>query len=265
MSGRVAIVTGASSGIGAAACRLLAERGDTVVLVARRADRLQTVAEELKGAGGTARVLAADLADPVAVSALVGTVVEEFGRIDLLLNNAGYGLQVRFETMSQADIDRMFQVNVLALASLCREVIPIMRKQGDGAIVNIASVGGVVAHPLNAAYCASKHAVVGLSKSLHLEMAGTGVRVVVVCPGATRTEFFDQARRDVPFAAMIHKNMVPAEVVAKAAVRAADSRRAVIFPTWGAWAMAMADRWLPWISAWGNVRYRDHVLGLPQK
>ncbi|MBW1881450.1 MAG: SDR family oxidoreductase [Deltaproteobacteria bacterium] len=258
--GRVVLITGASSGIGADAARLFAERGDRVILVARREDRLRELANGIEHAGGDATVQAVDLIDPEAPDALMAWVEKEYGRLDVLVNNAGFGIQDRFEDMPDVDVERMFRVNVLAPMALARASLPLLRKEGGGSIVNVASVGGVMAHPLNVAYCASKHALVGFSKSLRLELWGTGIDVVCVCPGATDTEFFDVARRDVPFDPMIAKNTVPALKVAAVLVRAAESRRALIFPTWGAWFLGWAEKWLPWAVRIGNVSYRDRVL-----
>ena len=159
----------------------------------------------------------------------------------------------------------MFAVNVLSPMALARAAVEVMRPRGSGSIVNVASVGGVVAHPLNVAYCASKHALVGFSESLRLELQGTGIRVVAVCPGATRTEFFEVARSNIPFSRMIDTFSGPAEHVARTIVRACHSRRPVVFPTWGAWFLHAADQWLPWLSRAGNVRYRNKVLRLAEQ
>ena len=256
----VTVITGASSGIGRSAAKLFAERGDTVVLVARSVDRLNELAGEIERSGHRAVVRAVDLADPEATSALVGWVETECGRLDNLINNAGFGMQCRYESMPWDDVERMFRVNVLSLMALSKAAIPLLKQSGGGSIVNVSSVGGVVSHPLNVAYCASKHAVVGFSKSLALELHGTGIRVVVVCPGATSTEFFDRAERDIPFDPMIEKAKVPPEMVAKVLVKATAIRRPVVFPTWGARLLFWADRALPWLSRYGNVKYRDRVL-----
>lgn len=127
-------------------------------------------------------------------------------------------------------------------------------------IVNVASVGGLVAHPLNVAYCASKHALVGFSRALRLELAGTGIQVVTVCPAGTRTEFFEVARGEIPFPGTFDRLAAPPEKVARAIVRASRKRRGMVLPGWQAKLLCWADRWLPWLSAAGNVRYRDRVL-----
>ena len=257
---RVVVVTGASSGIGQAASRMFAARGCRVALVARRRERLDRLRDELVAAGGEALALQADLTAEDETDAVLPKVVETWGRLDVLVNNAGYGVQQRFEDMPPEAVARMFRLNVLSAMALSRAALGPMRASGGGSIVNVASVGGVVAHPLNVAYCASKHALVGFSKSLRLECLGTGVRVTAVCPGSTRTEFFDVAKRDIPFDGMIERWSVPPEKVARAIVRAADGNRALVFPTWSAWFLFFADRWLSPLSQRGNVRYRDRVL-----
>ena len=262
MARKAVLITGASSGIGVAAAREFAAQGDRLVLTARREERLQELAEELRRRGGEAMVEVADLADPAAAPELAARAEARLGRVDVLVNNAGFGAQRRYEESDEQLTASMFQVNVLSAMALTRALVEGMKTRGSGAVVNVASVGGLVAHPLNVAYCASKHALVGFSRSLRLELSGTGVRVVAVCPGATRTEFFDVARGEIPFDAMIERFAAPPEVVADAIVRAADSRRALIFPTLSAWFMCWADRWLPWASQAGNLRYRDQVLQL---
>jgi len=257
---RVVVVTGASSGIGEATARLFSARGCRVALVARRRERLERLRDELTAAGGEALAIPADLAMQDEATAVLPKVLDAWGRLDVLVNNAGFGAQQRFEETTPEDVERMFRLNVLSVMTLARAALGPMRAAGGGSIVNVASVGGVVAHPLNVAYCASKHALVGFSKALRLECRGTGIRVTAVCPGSTRTEFFDVARRGIPFDRMIEKWSVPPEKVARAIVRAAHRDRALVFPTWSAWFLFFADRWLTRLSEAGNVRYRDRVL-----
>jgi uncharacterized protein len=259
MPEQVVLITGASSGIGRAVAEAFAHQGAKLVLSGRRQDRLDSLRERLHGVDVT--VVPADLADPSSAQPLVASTLDAYGRLDVLVNNAGFGTQARFEEMTEQDVAKMFAVNVLSPMALARAAVSTMRRQGAGSIVNVASVGGVVAHPLNVAYCASKHALVGFSKSLRLELSGTGIRVVAVCPGATKTEFFEVAKRDIPFDDIVDRFMAPPEVVAATIVRAVSSDRAVLFPTWAAWFLYAADRVVPRLSAAGNVRYRDKVLG----
>lgn len=239
MSAPVAIVTGASSGIGEATVRRLLADGTTVYAVARRVDRMAELAE----AG--AHVVGADVTDDDALVALVDQVLAAHGRIDVLVNNAGYGSYGAVEDVPMDEARRQFDVNVFGLARLTQLVLPTMRSQGSGRIINISSIGGKIYEPLGAWYHATKWAVEGLSDSLRLELAPFGIHVVIVEPGPIRTEWtgisadsmedrsgtsayaaqaeamgqmFRMAERDPRFSS-------PPEAVAKVIARAATTRR----------------------------------------
>ena len=183
MTGKVALVTGASSGIGDATARRLAQLGYTVYAVARRADRMAALKEQ------GIRTVSADVTDDAALVALVDKIISETGRIDVVVNNAGYGSYGALEDVPIAEARRQFDVNVFALARLIQLVLPHMRAQRDGYIVNISSIGGKIWEPLGSWYHATKFAVEGLSDSLRAEVAGFGVKVIVIEPGAIRTEW----------------------------------------------------------------------------
>ncbi len=187
LDGRVALVTGASAGLGARFARVLHEAGAQVVLVARRADRLEALAVELEGA----LALPADLADPSARESVVGVALAHHGRVDVLVNNAGIsdGPQ-RAEAEDPADFARAVEVNLNAAFHLCRLVAPGMIDQGRGAIVNITSVHGLVASSPNrqAGYVASKAGLVGLTRELACQWATDGVRVNAIAPGYFATD-----------------------------------------------------------------------------
>lgn len=180
---KVALVTGASSGIGDATARRLAQLGYTVYAVARRADRMAGLKEQ------GIRTETADVTDDAALVALVDKIISETGRIDVLVNNAGYGSYGALEDVPIAEARRQFDVNVFALARLIQLVLPHMRAQRDGYIVNISSIGGKIWEPLGSWYHATKFAVEGLSDSLRAEVAGFGIKVIVIEPGAIRTEW----------------------------------------------------------------------------
>src|SRR6185503_1090441 len=163
--GTAGIVTGASSGIGAQLARDLAARGMRVALVARRADRLEALAAEIRTAGGEALPVPTDVADRVAVQAAVETTLVRWGRVDLLLNDAGYGRHVLFKDHDVDDIERMMRVNYLGTVYTTKAVLPAMRARGRGWIVNVSSVAGKLGQPDEAAYSASKFAEAGLSEA----------------------------------------------------------------------------------------------------
>lgn len=234
---RVALVTGASSGIGEAAAVALAGAGWTVVGAARRLERL----ESLRAKGVTPHVV--DVSDDESMVTLVDDVVAEHGRIDVLVNNAGYSVFGAVEDVPVEVARRQLEVNVLGLSRMSQLVLPHMRAAGSGRIINIASVAGHVSEPLGGWYHASKYAVEALSDAMRMELAPHGVRVSIIEPGAIRTEFGDiaadslaeysgsgayaaQARR----MARAHERMFGADaadvdVVVDAIVHAATARR----------------------------------------
>jgi NAD(P)-dependent dehydrogenase (short-subunit alcohol dehydrogenase family) len=183
MTTKVAIVTGASSGIGEETAKRLAELGYTVYAAARRVERMA----HLTAAG--IRPVKVDVTDDDALAGFVADVIAESGRVDVLVNNAGYGSYGSLEDVPMAEARRQFDVNVFGLARLTQLVVPHMRAQRSGHVVNISSVGGKIYEPLGGWYHATKFAVEGLSDSLRLELAPFGVHVVVVEPGAIRTEW----------------------------------------------------------------------------
>lgn len=181
LDGKVAVVTGASSGLGARFARVLHAAGATVVVAARRLDRLQSLVEELPGS----RAIVCDVSIAEQRESLVDAVIREFGRVDVLVNNAGIGIVASVEQESVADFESVLQVNTTAVWHLSKLCGQHMVKQGSGSIVNLASVLGLVGStPIKQAnYVASKHAVIGLSKELALQWARKGVRVNSLCPG----------------------------------------------------------------------------------
>jgi short-subunit dehydrogenase len=190
-----AIVTGASSGIGAAAAERLAARGYRVYAVARRADRLHLLAAgsspDPRRPGITA--VAADLTRDAALVALVEQVTGETGRIDVLVNNAGFGAYGALEDVPLVEGRAQFEVNLFAPARLIQLSLPAMRSRGSGRIVNVSSIGGVIYEPLGAWYHSTKFALEGLSDVLRLELRQHGIAVSVVQPGAVATEWGDGA------------------------------------------------------------------------
>lgn len=180
---KVALVTGASSGIGAATARRLAHAGYTVYGAARRADRLA----ELAGDG--VRPLELDLTEEASIEAAAESLLAETGRVDVLVNNAGYGSYGALEDVPLSEARRQFEVNVFGLARLTQLLLPTMRGQGSGRIINVTSMGGRFTMPLGGWYHATKYAVEAYSDALRLEVRPFGLDVVIVEPGSIRTEW----------------------------------------------------------------------------
>ncbi len=194
--GATALVTGASSGIGAATARLLAEGGTTVALVARRAERLEEVAADCRATAPASRAYPADLGDPGFAAGLALSVWDELGPLDVVVNNAAIPLRRRADRLTMAEVERAMAVNYLSPVAITLALLPRMLERGSGTIVNVSSLGGRLGIPNEAAYCASKFALAGFSESMAVDLAGTGVRVRLVLPGAFDTEIWDQPDND---------------------------------------------------------------------
>jgi short-subunit dehydrogenase len=191
--GQTAIITGASAGIGEAIARLLAREGATVVLTARRQERLDALKQEIEQSGGRAIAIAGDINSATDREQLIKETMKTTGRIDALINNAGYGQRGPIELVPLDAIRQNFETNLFSLIGLTQLVIPIMRAQQSGRIVNISSVAGKVARPLSSVYDATKHALEAISDGLRGELAPFGIQVVVVEPGFIITEFLGVA------------------------------------------------------------------------
>ena len=179
------VITGASSGIGKATAELFFERGWNVVATMRKP----------RGERSDPRWLEAalDVTDAALIQSAHDLAIDKFGRIDVIVNNAGYGLVGTFESMSEAQIARQFETNVFGLMRVTRAFLAHMRRNGSGVIVNVASMGGRLTFPFYSVYHASKWAVDGFSESLQFELAATGVRVKLIEPGAIKTDFYDRS------------------------------------------------------------------------
>jgi short-subunit dehydrogenase len=195
---RVAIVTGASSGIGAALARELASRGTAVALVARRAERLEEVLADCKPGAPASRAYAADLADPEQAAELARRIWDDFGAVDVLVNNAGIPLRRPVQRVSMDEVRRAMTVNYFSPVAMTLALLPLMLERGQGVVVNVSSLGGRLGIPTEAAYCGSKFALAGWSESMAADLAGTGVSVRLVLPGAIDTEIWDQPGNDDP-------------------------------------------------------------------
>ena len=186
LTGKVAVITGASSGIGEATARLLVSEGVRVVLVARRRERIAALVEDL---GDAAVALTADVGDASAVASVFAEVEQRFGGLDLLFNNAGLGVNARFEASDPADWKRMIDVNLYGVLHCTQAAIPLMRGRAGAMISSVSSVGGRYGTESWSVYSATKFAVVGFHDALRKELGGEGIRVSVIEPGAVWTEF----------------------------------------------------------------------------
>lgn len=197
IAGKVAIVTGASSGIGEATAHELAAAGAKVVLAARRLDRLERTAEEIRLAGGTALPVQTDLTLPDQIANLVTTTLNTFGRIDILCNIAGWGRYDWLEELSEYNLRNQYDVNVIGMTELTRRVLPAMKAQRSGHIINISSYGSQISTPPLTVYCSTKYAVEGFTDGLRRELIPWGIHVSRVHPsGVKGTEFNKKAARD---------------------------------------------------------------------
>jgi NAD(P)-dependent dehydrogenase (short-subunit alcohol dehydrogenase family) len=186
---RVWLVTGSSSGFGRAVAEAALAAGDTVVATARRPEAIAVEHGGLGGREDRLHPMALDVTDPAAITRVVDATVERFGRIDVLVNNAGHGSVGAVEELTMDELRALFEVMFFGAVGLTKAVLPHMRARGSGAIVQVSSMGGQLAMPAFGAYCAAKFALEGLSEALAGEVDALGIRVVVVEPGAFRTEF----------------------------------------------------------------------------
>lgn len=188
LTGKVALITGASSGIGEATALALAAEGATVAISARREDRLQDLVKRISAMGGKAYPLVSDVAEEDQANEMVQKTKRELGRVDILVNNAGVMLLGKIEGANTEDWRRMINTNVLGLMYATHAVLPIMKQQNSGHIINISSVAGRVAHEGSGVYNASKFGVVAFSEALRQEVLKYHVRVTIIEPGAVDTE-----------------------------------------------------------------------------
>ncbi len=200
LQGKTVMITGASSGIGAAAARLLAAEGAAVVVMARREARLSRLVAEITAEGGRAVAVAGDVTSSADVERAVSTAVQTYGALHAAFNNAGWGsIGAPLHEMDDADYQRIMDVNVRGVWNCLRHQIPVMLRQASGgSIVNTGSTAGLFATGAAAPYVAAKHAVAGLTKAAAAEYGSRNIRVNVLMVGSTRTELLEQAMRDVP-------------------------------------------------------------------
>ena len=218
--GRTVLVTGASSGIGAALARALAGRGDAVALVARRADRLDAVLADCHATSPSSARWAADLADPEAAANLALEIWDHYGGLDVIVNNAAVPMRRKATRLTMAEVERTMRINYLSPVAITLAVLPRMLERQSGTIVNVSSLGGRLGIAAEAAYSGSKFALAGWSESLAVDLDRTGVSVKLILPGAIDTEIWDQPDNDAP---LYDGPKEPPEEIAAAMVDAIDS------------------------------------------
>jgi short-subunit dehydrogenase len=222
----VAVVTGASSGIGEATALALAGRGAAVMLAARAEEKLRFLEREISAAGGRALAMRTDVTDRDSVEAMVERTIEEFGSLDVLVNNAGLGLSGRVAELRAEDLRQVLEVNLIGPLVCIQAALPHMRQEGR--IINISSVVGKRAIPKVGGYCAIKSALNALSDALRVEVAGRGITVTSVYPGTTQTAFRENSRRTKDEKrGWRPRGVVPEEVAAKIAAAAESGGRDV--------------------------------------
>jgi short-subunit dehydrogenase len=223
--GRVAIVTGASSGIGRHVALDMASRGATVIAVARRRELVEAVAEECRRTAPNSRAVVADIADRGSVESFVSETLERDGKVDILVNNAGMPMRVHVTRLTVEDVERVMAVNFMGAVYATLAILPAMIERHEGHIVNVSSVAGRVGSPREGAYSASKYALSGWSEVLAADLRHVGVRVHLVIPGAIQTEIWDKVQEPPSFSGKFE----PAEAVSRGILRAIEQDR---FEVW---------------------------------
>jgi short-subunit dehydrogenase len=219
LKGQIVVITGASSGIGALSAEILSQRGATVVLAARSLDKLQAVSERMSG---PYKIVEMNVGDDDSVQSGFNQIYEQFGRVDALLNNAGYGMFQYCDEMPSNEFADMMNVNYMGIVRCTKAVLPGMKQARSGRIVNVASIAGKIATPKSTAYTATKHAVLGFSNALRQEVRSYGITVSTINPGPIDTPFFSLADPEGHYVNNIKWFMMKPERVAKAMVRAVD-------------------------------------------
>lgn len=213
--GKTAFVTGAASGIGEAIAYVLAEAGALVVVADRNREDGDRVAQRCSAEGGRARFLALDVTDEAGCAAAAEEVRREHGALHILVNNAGIGHVGTIEATTGSDLDRLYAVNVRGVFNVTKAFIGGMLANRSGTIVNMASIGGVLAIPDRLAYCTTKFAVVGLTKALAIDHATSGLRVNCICPGRVETPFVKARLREYPDPEAAYRQMAATQAIGR--------------------------------------------------
>lgn len=232
LQNRVAVITGASSGIGEATALQFAAQGAKVILVARSGAKLTELQQRILAQGQEAQVIPTDVSDAAQVKQLAAQALAHYGQVDLLINGAGFGIWESFPKANFADLEEMLQVNLYGTVRCIEAFLPQMLARKQGQIINIASLAGLLSFPNFTFYSATKFAVVGFTRSLQLDLQGTGVKCALVCPGIVRTAFYERANVEKLGRASQRLPWLEAEEVAQAIVQASkkESNGEIILP-----------------------------------
>jgi len=264
---KTVIVTGASSGIGRETAIAFARAGANLVLASRNEAALNEVAAEIAPFAGRMSVIPTDVTQQAAVEAMVRQAAEELGAVDILVNNAGVGLNALLAEGSMTNVRRLFEVNVFGALHCIQAVVPYMKRQGKGQIINVSSLAGKIATPRNGAYAATKFALTAISDALRLELAGYGIMVTTVYPGITDTAFGENVLKevDVPPVPGIVRG-VSARRVANAIVRAARWEKREVYITVTDRMAVSLKNVSPWVVDWGmRTFYLNRLAERPSK
>jgi len=243
-AGQVAVITGASSGIGWALAKALAAEGCKVGLVARRREQLAALAQEIEQAGGAAASAPADVAEREPTLAAIRAVAEQLGPVDLLVANAGVGAPTRLEPLNVHDVEKMFRVNVLGVVYAIEAVLPAMLARGRGHLAAVSSMAAYKGLPGESGYTASKAAVNNYLEGLRIQLRGRNIAVTTICPGFVKTPMTDVNEFKMPF-------LLTADDAARRIVRALRRRKKVFnFP----WQMALLMKLTAWLPDWVVAR-----------
>ena len=252
-----AIVTGASSGIGEATARRLARDGMRVTLAARRQDELERVAGEIEAGGGQALVAPTDVRDRAAIHRMVQATLDRWGRVDVLINNAGLGYSARVVDLDPDQLRDQVSVNLVAVVECAQAVLPAMMQQESGHIINVASIAGFIGLPGSSVYSATKSAVISFSDALRREVRTSGIQVTALCPGFVATNFsprlkkIAEGRPDAQRLPGVMRVDTVADCIAGIIRR--PRRRVIIPPGWGL--LAAFARAFPWMTDFVLSRY----------
>jgi short-subunit dehydrogenase len=243
---RIVAITGASSGIGRATALRLAREGAVLVICARRAERLEAVADQIRAAGGQALPLVAEVTSADDMERLVGTAVDRYGRLDVMMCNAGFGVAGAIDDITSEQMRRLLEVNYMGTFHAARTALRVFRRQGHGHVIIVSSIVGKRGVPYMGAYSATKFAQVGMAECLRAEVAGSAIHVSVVFPVSTETEFFDVMTREtgakVAYAGGPRQE---AAVVAEAIARAIARPVPEVFPHFQSRALVWINTFAP--------------------